>query len=227
MTSSWVIFDADNTLWDVEQFYDEARIQLCEYLETKGCSRDAVEIYQRSRDVELQKTYGYSACRFARSFEDSVIEFLGGSGFEAEIIHCRALALNIFEKKPTLHVELDKVFNHLKSNYNLGLITAGERWVQEKRLNEFSLYSVIDSIEIVEKKTAGVFLEFIRKHDLDPSRSWMVGDSWKSDVEPALAAGLNVIWFDSHNWKEYENSGSAADCKVEKINDLRELLTKL
>lgn len=55
----------------------------------------------------------------------------------------------------------------------------------------------------------------------------MIGDSWKSDVEPALAAGLNVIWFNSHNWKEYENSESTTNCKVEKINDLRELLEML
>lgn len=227
MSSSWVIFDADNTLWDIEKFYDEARVELCAYLSGKGCHRDEVEEFQRRRDVHLHKTYGYSACRFPRSFEDTVINFLGVNGAESDIVHCRALALEVFSRTPSPSDGLEEVLQYIKSRYNVGLITAGERWVQERRLREFHLIDEIDAVEIVDEKTESVFLEFIQKYDLDPSQSWMVGDSFRSDIKPALEVGLNVFWYRVHNWNEFENPEVTPNGRVEEIADLRELLTKL
>lgn len=105
--NSWVIFDADNTLWNIEYLYNEARNELCKYLSEKGHSFPEVGNFQRRRDRELYLTYGYSACRFARSFEDTAIHFLDGSDVNS-ITHCRSIALQVFDRSPIINPDLRK-----------------------------------------------------------------------------------------------------------------------
>lgn len=224
---SWVIFDADNTLWDIEHLYDDARNQLCQVLAKEGLDKLEVENYQKNRDVELYKTYGYSSCRFARSFEDTVLYFLGYKGSSDLIVHCRKIALEVFESEPRHNESVEEIFEKLSQKYKLGLITAGETWVQEKRLREFHLRHKIEAVEVVEKKTESVFRDFISKHLVNNHKSYMVGDSLKSDVLPALNCGLNAIWYLNHNWKENENNTSTDDFdnkNLIKIKELREVL---
>jgi len=205
MSDAWVIFDADNTSWNIEHFYDEAREELCSFIAEKGFGSKVPEKYQRERDVELMLTYGYSACRFARSFEDTVIKFLGND-IDA-IIHARSLALGVFERSPTVNPGVQELFQKLKGNFKIGLITAGEKWVQERRLSDFHLKGEVDDVHVVESKTPSVFQCFIDDNGVDVAKSWMVGDSLKSDIAPAQSVGLRTIWYHADNWREVENNG--------------------
>jgi len=204
MKYAWVIFDADNTLWDIEFLYIDARNKLCLFLQERGCSYEEVNEYQRKRDKELFKIYNYSACRFARSFEDTVIKYLG-IDCEDEIIHMRSVALQVFELEPKYTDNLEKIFDKLKDKYQIALITAGEKWVQDKRVDAFHLKHDLSVIEVVEKKSKEVFDKFIKKYSVDKSVSWVVGDSINSDVKPGIESGLNTIWYDNTNWAENEN----------------------
>lgn len=225
MKTNWVIFDADNTLWDIEHLYDNARNELCHFLEDKGFDRHQIENFQRNRDVELCSTYGYSACRFARSFEDTVIEYLGGSCKNDDVIHVRKIALDVFEKKPKYDDSLNLIFDELKQRrFKIGLLTAGEKWVQEKRIAEFHLTNEIDAIDVVEKKTKEVISDFIVNNKIDRKHSWMVGDSLKSDIKPSIDSGLKAVWYKNHNWKENENQEDVKDYKYYKITKLNELI---
>ena len=99
----WVIFDADNTLWDIEFLDDRARDAFCAHVEVLLCAADSATqiqrtlicILQRHRDVQLHVTYGYSAARFARSFEDT-LSFLLPFASPDEIRQVRELALQVF-----------------------------------------------------------------------------------------------------------------------------------
>jgi hypothetical protein len=97
--TAWIIFDADNTLWAIEHLYDAAREALVHYLSAEGCDAKQVEEYQRMRDKELHKTYGYSARRFARSFEDTLLRFFRNA-LDESVRHVRQLALNVPPRRP-------------------------------------------------------------------------------------------------------------------------------
>jgi hypothetical protein len=73
----WVIFDGDNTLWDVESLYDRAREQLCTLLAQLGANLQTADKFQRARDAELHTDYGYSPDRFPQSFVDTAKHCLG------------------------------------------------------------------------------------------------------------------------------------------------------
>jgi putative hydrolase of the HAD superfamily len=205
--SRWVIFDADNTLWDVETLYDRARNEYCAYVEglllkarpeTK-VRRAVVDILQRHRDVQLHSTHGYSAARFARSFEDT-LSFLLPFTPPGDIQHVRELALQVFVAKPELRPGLEATLSALSRDFSLGIVTAGERWVQEKRLADFEFRDRFDDVAIVERKTEATFEDFCSSRGVDKGNSWVVGDSLQSDIIPSTKIGLRAIHFEAPNW---------------------------
>lgn len=220
---AWVIFDADNTLWDIEHLYDKARKELIDYVSKRGFSKEEVEKFQRQRDRQLVETYGYSACRFARSFEDTVVSFLGDD--KNSIIHCRSIALDVFEKKAETSPGLDNLLPLIKKYFKVGIVTAGERWVQERRLSDFHLIHLIDQVTVVEEKNCEAFLQFAEQNEVYIGKSWIVGDSLKSDIIPAKRAGFKAVHYDNHNWVENEHvTGFEPDYKVSHLNELIEIL---
>ena len=217
----WIIFDADNTLWAVEHLYDAARVKMCEYLSTKGIDPSAADAYQRQRDHQLYATYGYSACRFARSFEDTLLHLAADTRPE-DVRHVRGLALDVFEQRALLTDGLEDVLVQVSSTYQLGIITAGERWVQERRLADFHLRDRFAAVEIVESKSEDVFRSFAIRRDIDPTNSWVIGDSYRSDIVPAKAAGFRAILLESPNWTPVEKAPGSVrpDAVIKAFRDL-------
>jgi putative hydrolase of the HAD superfamily len=228
--NSWIIFDADNTLWDIESLYDRARTEFCEFLfaaleegshNSKGyVTLDLIERAQRHRDLQLYASLGYSSGRFAKSFEDTVSFFMPAS--ERTLMErATQIALGVFDCAPTISDGLESLLAHLKPAFQLGIITAGDASVQKKRLETFRLRDRFDVIEIVDKKTAGVFEAFCQKHGVNPQSSWVVGDSIRSDILPAKEAGLRAVHLKAANW-DAEHDIAPSD--LISIDGLSELL---
>jgi FMN phosphatase YigB (HAD superfamily) len=138
--SPWVIFDADNTLWSVEPVYDRARDLFSDHVSElrrrrspkSVPSKALVEQLQRHRDIQLQLTHGYLTARFARSFEDTLTFLLPFSASAEELTYVRTLATDVFEKEAEICEDLHLAIDKLCSGYRLGIITAGEEWVQHR-----------------------------------------------------------------------------------------------
>ncbi len=210
MTKKWVLFDGDNTLWNVEALYDDARVRFCEYVlqyitelgldPDRHIDLDLIERCQKHRDLQLHKSLGYSSERFSKSFEDTLL-FLFPNASPQIVRHACSLATTVFDTKATPLDGVDSIFSRLRNaGYSLAIISAGERWVQEKRLKDFPWFETLHACSIVERKTEQEFTIFCRDQGVEVSTSWMVGDSVRSDILPARAAGLNAIHLLTRNW---------------------------
>ena len=167
----WIIFDADNTLWNVEAFYNHARTEMANYVATLCQSQSAdIESYQQERDRQLREIYGYSASRFARSFEDTICKFAPEASSE-QVRRIRAIAEEVFAQKAELTPDVELVLRSLYSQgWHLGLLTAGEFWVQQKRVSEFHLQGIFHAIEVVKEKSAREFKQFCEKNNTSRRR---------------------------------------------------------
>lgn len=206
MNGRWIIFDGDNTLWDVEHLYDEARKKLCENIASKGFCINQVESFQRKRDKYLYESFGYSKHRFAQSFIDTANEYIENA-CDLTLQAYGDLAREVFQAPAPTNPDADLALRSLSEKYHLAILTAGDEEVQQKRLNDFNLKSLVDVIRIVKKKDAKVFRNFSEEYKVNVSESWVVGDSLKSDIKPAKNVGFNTVWFVNHNWTEIENVG--------------------
>jgi putative hydrolase of the HAD superfamily len=204
---TWVIFDADNTLWNVETLYDNARSEFCSYVlnllsqqsTVSNALAESIDPIQRQRDLQLQNTHGYSAARYARSFEDT-LAFLLPFSLPRQLQDVREIALNVFEQDAPLTDGLEVALGNLQTSFKLAIITSGEQWVQERRIAKFGLRSHFSKVVIVGRKSKKVFEEFCQTERVNRDRSWVVGDSVRSDIIPAMEAGLNAIHFEVANW---------------------------
>jgi putative hydrolase of the HAD superfamily len=221
---AWVVFDADNTLWEVESLYDGARRSMTEILAAQGIDRSISEEIQQTIDQKLHRTLGYSARRFPESFEQTLIYFFPKASSQ-ERAQIRALAEQVFLRPANVHKMLNRVLTTLRVNYKLGIVTAGEQWVQENRLRHFAYQNQFDAIEIVPHKDAATFVTFARNNSIDASHSWLVGDSIRSDIIPGRSAGFNCILLRSHNWHRVETESMMLPHDVFEVADLSEILS--
>jgi putative hydrolase of the HAD superfamily len=230
MSGKWILFDGDNTLWNVEALYDQAREQFSKYvlqiIVNKNEDKDRmidlefIEKCQRHRDLQLYKTHGYSCSRFARSFEDTMTFLLPDAPAESLKL-ARSIAMNVFYEGAHPACALDETLQRLgDNNYSLGIISAGERWVQEQRLKEFCMLSKFQAYKIVEHKTANEYRHFCDEHCVDIANSWMIGDSVRSDILPAREAGLKVIHVRSPNWSAEHGKIPASVPSVNTLSDI-------
>lgn len=219
-SSPWIIFDGDNTLWDVEALYDEARAELCRLLAGDKTTAQEVERFQRERDKQLHREMGYSRKRFPLSFTQTALHYLAAGDDRIEAVH--RLGDSVFEQAAIPADDVDEVLSALAKSFRLALLTAGDREVQQLRLEHFGRKHHFSEVRIVERKDAATIAAFAADIDAAPSRTWMVGDSLKSDIVPAVEAGLNAIHLDVANWHEVEGAGSSLPDRARVARTLKE-----
>ncbi len=206
-----VIFDGDDTLWYSERLYDHARAEVARIVAENGLDPTEWERLQRVRDVELVATHGFSATRFPLSNVQAYREVAERAGLEVrpEVIEViEAEARGVFDRHAEVVSGAQDVLSNLRARGKLALVTRGEPWVQERRIQHSGLAEFFHVIEIVSEKTPEIFRSVACSLGVPPGEGWSVGNSLASDVYPALAAGLSAIWVDAHVW-EYERARDA------------------
>lgn len=222
-TLSAIGFDADDTLWQNEQFYrlTEKRFTalLADYAEADDLSNRLLEAEKRNL-----KAYGFGIKGFTLSMIETAIEVTEGR-VPASVIHeivdaGRDLLSHPVEPLPHARAALEA----LSGKYRLILITKGDLFDQERKLAQSGLGELFTAVEIVSDKSAAVYERVFTRHGDGPARSMMVGNSLKSDVIPALKAGCWGVYVPhSLTWALEQDETPAQDRRYRLITHLGEL----
>ena len=181
-------FDADDTLWQNEQFFRQTEEHFVGLLAEHG---DREEISRRLLDAEKRnlRLYGFGIKGFTLSMIETAIE-VSGSRVPAEII-ARILAAgremlsHPIETLPDVADTLER----LAGSHRLLLITKGDLFDQERKLAQSGLAPMFEAVEIVSDKNTATYERIFGRHGDGPARGMMIGNSLKSDVIPAIEAG--------------------------------------
>jgi putative hydrolase of the HAD superfamily len=204
MSQPWVILDGDDTLWKTTEIYDRARTAVCEMVAAHGHDFEEVSHWAQVRDADRAQIVGYSMHRFPTTLRETA-EHFGLSLTEA----WAALGLGyfVYQEVATPRADSRAFLRALKEDgWRLALLTAGEQTVQEKRVMDFPHRQLLEKVVIVPKKDLLVYENLARELGLVSADCWMVGDSLRSDVVPAAAAGFNTVLLETHNWALYEKA---------------------
>ncbi len=118
---------------------------------------------------------------------------------------------------------MEETLSWLSDRHQLLLLTKGDEAVQEDKLRRSGLRQYFDHVHVVPEKDAEVFRALIHEHDLCPDRTWMVGNSPRSDINPAVEAGVGAVYVPHPNtWglEVEEISASGRVVVLEKFQDL-------
>ncbi|RVD54433.1 HAD family hydrolase [Mesorhizobium sp. M2D.F.Ca.ET.185.01.1.1] len=181
-------FDADDTLWQNEQFFRGTERRLTGLLMQYG---DHEQIAGKLLAAEKRNLalYGFGIKGFTLSMIETAVEVTNGevSGTViGEILAAgREMLSHPIEPLPHARETVEK----LAGAYRLILITKGDLFDQERKLAQSGLGELFDAVEIVSDKSAATYARIFSRHGDGPHKSMMVGNSLKSDVVPAIEAG--------------------------------------
>ncbi|MEO5808220.1 HAD family hydrolase [Devosia sp.] len=187
-----IAFDADDTLWQNETFFrlTEQRFlaMLADYAEHDGLSERL-----RAAEVRNLSAYGFGIKGFTLSMIETALEItehrVPGTVIAEILAAGRELLTHPVETLPYV----DQVLSQVQQRYRLILITKGDLFDQERKLAASGLAEYFSAVEIVSDKTEAVYRRIFTTRADGSERTLMVGNSLKSDILPALAAGSFAI----------------------------------
>ncbi len=220
-----LIFDGDDTLWRTMPLYVEAKRNFLRLMRRQGFSTNQVEAYFEERDRSNVKTLGFSKRRFGLSMHQTYRHFCRRAhqrfrkSVEVQIVTIRN---QIFEGQPKLVPYAKSVLQSLAPGNRLVLLTKGTKMTQLQRVSTSGLGGFFEKIFVVKHKNSDTFKAVLQMLKTNPSHTWSVGDSLRSDINPALRGGLNAIWIPNANWK-YEEDVLIPSRRFHKIRSLRQV----
>lgn len=189
-----LLVDADDTLWENEAHFRDVWAWFLDEMELRGHRRD--QALDTLRRVERKRCarFGYGALNFALSIVDAVTEIEGSPcppEFEAAI-HAKKDWILGQDVEPFPRV--DETLTELGSRHRLILVTKGAVDEQSAKIARSGLAHHFEAVEVVAEKDVAHYTEVIERHALDLPTSWMIGNSPKSDINRARAAGLKTVF---------------------------------
>ncbi|CDP54190.1 Hydrolase, haloacid delahogenase-like family [Devosia sp. DBB001] len=230
MSISAIGFDADDTLWQNEQFYrlTETRFTqlLADYAEPTALSARLLETEKRTLGL-----YGFGIKGFTLSMLETAIEVTDGkvpASVLSEILAAgREMLSHPVEPLPHALAALEA----LRNDYRLILITKGDLFDQERKLAQSGLGDLFAAVEIVSDKNAATYSRIFSRHADGPKRALMVGNSLKSDVVPAIEAGSWGVYVPHALTWSYEHIEAPTTeprfRQIEHLGQLQDLVGKL
>lgn len=197
-----IAFDADDTLWSNEPFFQEIEKQYTHLLQTYGTSEDiSAALFQT--EMNNLKYLGYGAKAFTISMVETALRISGQKISGTDIQHIIDLGKSLLEMPIELLPGVKETLKTLKERgqYKLVVATKGDLLDQENKLERSGLAPYFDHIEVMSDKTEKEYIRMLNILQITPSELAMVGNSLKSDIQPILSLGgygvhipFEVMW---------------------------------
>ncbi|MGE0280243.1 MAG: HAD family hydrolase [Rhizobiaceae bacterium] len=181
-------FDADDTLWQNEQFF---RLTQQRFAELLADYAEPGMLGQRLLDAERRnlKLYGFGIKGFVLSMAETAVEVTEGRVPGSVIAKILEAGREMLAHPVDLLTDTRDTLETLSGQYRLVLITKGDLFDQERKIAASGLAELFHGVEIVSDKSRTSYERIFDRHGDGSSRSMMIGNSLKSDVVPALDAG--------------------------------------
>jgi putative hydrolase of the HAD superfamily len=201
LTDQTLLFDADDTLWENNIYFEEAIAAFISYLDHRTHSPAEVRSQLNICEHATILAHGYGLASFRMSLVDC-FEQLTAQPVTAEqhasiVSFTHAISSSDIELLPAVQATLAE----LSQRHRCILVTKGDFEEQTDKLARSGLSPSFSAVEVLPEKNAGAYRELIPRHSLHPANTWMIGNSPKSDINPSLAAGFNAVFLPhDHTW---------------------------
>jgi putative hydrolase of the HAD superfamily len=196
-----LLIDADDTLWENNIYFERAIAAFIGFLDHKEYSPAEVRRTLNAVERETILAHGYGLSSFTRSLVDCFERLSPLPVTEEKRERVRGFARTIAEQEIELLPGVEETLADLAGRHRLILMTKGNHAEQADKLARSRLAPNFAAVEIAAEKDPIAYRTVIARHELKPHTSWMIGNSPKSDINPALAAGLHAVFlFHKDTW---------------------------
>lgn len=221
-----LIFDADDTLWENNVYFEEVFDQFCDYLAHSSMAPAEIRAVLDEIERVNAKINGYGSRNFARNLAACYQHLAEKQISEADTNAIIELAHAIMAKPVQLIDGVAETLSQLSGRHDLLLFTKGDPQEQQDKIERSGLSAFFAHTAIVKEKDETAYRRLAHQRECCPERTWMIGNSPKSDINPALAAGLNAVFVPhARTWtleREEVPSDHPRLLRVETIRELTE-----
>ena len=189
-----LLIDADDTLWENNIYFERAIARFISFLNHHEFSAEQVREVLNDVERECIVKHGYGLHSFAHALVDT---------FERLSVHpvtpklhaqINSFAHTVADHPVEILPEVPETLQYLSARHHLILMTKGAIAEQTGKVERSGLKEYFSGVEIVAEKDVGAYSCLMEKYELAHDSTWMVGNSPKSDINPALAAGLHAVF---------------------------------
>ena len=193
-SSQNLLFDADDTLWENNIYFERAIAAFISYLDHRVHTNEEVREHLNLCERATIAAHGYGLKSFHRSLVNCFEQLSDDPVTPEKHDRIVSFANSIAEQEIELLPQVDETLRNLSQRHRLILVTKGNTNEQTDKLVRSGLAPLFSSVEVLSEKHANAYHSLATQHGCDKKATWMIGNSPKSDVNPALAAGLNAVF---------------------------------
>ena len=193
----YLIMDADDTLWENNIYFEQAIHAFVTFLDHSRLSREEV----RAVLDEVEHLMGYGSANFTKSLVETYRRLAEKDLYEEDIEQVRRFGEQIRSQPLQLLEGVRETLDYLSPRHDLFLLTKGDSEEQKLKVERSGIEEYFKQVVIVPEKDVNTYQRIVSDLQIDPQQAWMVGNSPRSDINPALAAGLNAVYIPHpHTW---------------------------
>ena len=221
-----LLVDADDTLWENNIYFERAFDAFYDFLSHSTLTSAQVRDVLNEIETVNAKVHGYGSKNFGRNLQQAYRHLVEREIEEDDLRHVMSLAERILEEPIDLIEGVEDTLAYLSGRHELTLFTKGHPEEQRLKLDRSGLGAYFVHTAIVKEKDATAYSRLVEERGLRKQATWMIGNSPKSDINPALEAGLNAVLVPhAHTWvlerQDLQEGASGRLLRVERFSDLR------
>ena len=201
MTGQQLIVDADDTLWENNIYFERAFEEFIDFLDHSSMKPHEVRASLDEIEIANAKIHGYGSKNFGRNLRECYRRLAERDIRDGDLDRVMSFAERILECPMEVIDGVPETLEYLASRHELTLFTKGNPDEQKLKLDRSGLGPHFAHTAIVKEKDCAAYTKLVVERNLDPDRAWMIGNSPKSDINPALECGLNAVFVPHpHTW---------------------------
>jgi putative hydrolase of the HAD superfamily len=189
-----LLIDADDTLWENNVYFERAIARFISFLNHHEFSPERVREVLNDVERECVVKHGYGLHSFAHALVNTFERLSAGPVTPELHAQINSFAHTIADHPIEFLPDVPQTVQYLSARHRLILVTKGAMVEQSGKIERSGLQRYFEATEIVAEKHCEAYRELVDKHGLAQDSTWMVGNSPKSDINPALAVGFNAVF---------------------------------
>ena len=221
-----IFVDADDTLWENERYFRNAEAKFIELLKDYTGPEGVQQMLWQKQEENIP-LFGYGSKTYLIGMTDAAMDLCGGRLPDNIYYGIKKIITDLAFHKLEIIDGVVETLEELQSRYKLIVATKGDLTEQLGKYRASGLAKYFHHCEVMENKDEKNYLELAAKHDLDPSKMLMIGNSVKSDIAPVAAIGGTAIHTPHEIVWVHEMMDMPQSDRIIEVNNIKEVLDYL
>jgi putative hydrolase of the HAD superfamily len=214
-TRQFLLIDGDDTLWENNIYFEQAIEAFIDFLAHSSMTRSQVRAALDEIERMNVRVHGYGSASFTKNLKETYERLAERDLRPDDIEHVVQLGQRIASQTVVLLPEVTETVSELAGRHDLMLLTKGHPEEQRLKIERSGLEAFFSATAVVHEKADETYRAIVQERQLEPARTWMIGNSPRSDINPALRAGLNAVFIPhEHTWRLEKEEVVPADGRL-------------